>query len=385
MLKHFLKKLPKLPKWLLSLTCLCALNAAENKALNFVFVVNPSAKGDLSQCAGFFKRMSAHAKGSQKSFVNEEQLLGNVSSHFVKGKCNVLVFVSSYGLEAIEKISKDATFRKNDWVVVSLSHMFFDKHKDLEGHINLLFIPRHEAHPAKEIYKRKLFTTDGVLHDVTPHTLQAEYEKFKKAPVILNAEKQSGPIVLFMLGGDAVFQDGSMHYFTKCEALAAIKATVKAWPNAMIILTNGPRTGKYDPDTGREIMRGESVDDVSFAVLSWLKKHHKDHFVFEPFKPGQPSKYQALLHVVRLKDGKLVLPGESTSMLSEAKAVITHHNIYVYTHSAMNEGHHAFVEIGKGEGWLAEVGSVHQQTRHWTGYLPTKQWLAAIQGVCSRP
>lgn len=379
MKKHF---------WIKSLSLLFLLfthifASAENcPKLHFVFVTAPGAQGDKAQCEGIFNHFNKLNKSLLKTYYNTDSNHLTLNSLYKQGYCNVLIVTSSFGLNVLNKIITNSNFEKEKWVIVSLSHMYFDMHTKLAKNIDFLFLPQHEIQEVDQTFKGKIFPTNGVMHTTTKVNLEEEFKKNSSNISLTKLSKQAGPFVLFMLGGDAISSDGSIQNFTKEQALESLKKTAQTWPNAHIILVNGPRTGKYDPSTKREIKYGESIDDVSFAALSWLKKHRKDRYTFEPFKKNHPSLLKSLLWFIIQHNGKLVLPGESVSLLSEAKAVMPHDHIYVYTHDAVNKSHQRFITIGIEEGWLAYIGEKHTQTRHWKGYLPVSKWLEKIIKKC---
>jgi mitochondrial fission protein ELM1 len=145
-----------------------------------------------------------------------------------------------------------------------------------------------------------------------------------------------------ILGGDAemsngkdwkLFSEDNARKLSK-EIAAFIKKT-----GYKILITNGPRTGR-----STTAHKTEELDVISAAFLQELEREglvNGTDFEFFNFQFGKLSALKAVMKIVLNNKGFMIVPGESTSSISEILAVIP---ASIYAHDAMNEQHRAFVE-----------------------------------------
>lgn len=231
-------------------------------------------------------------------------------------------------------------------VVTSWSgHMQFDSLTDeIIRQIDSIHLPSYEVpHTMRLKHREKLcLTPHGVPHNVAQGTFTRAYEEKKQS--LPEAERY----LAVVLGGDAPAAGGAPQYYSEEEAKllgkeVAVQASEK---RAVVIATNGPRTGKIDPETGKERPNnhqvGAPLDPVSAAFQEGLKQARlaEDQYCFYDFKFGSPSAYNAIMGAVAATPGSTVyLPGESTSMLTEGVENLKPGTIMAYDTGAMNEAH----------------------------------------------
>ena len=89
-----------------------------------------------------------------------------------------------------------------------------------------------------------------------------------------------------------------MRYFTADEARNLAKNVIKIMhEDAMLLVTNGPRTGKFDPTSGIESLsyhHSDVIDPTTIAFLEVLKTENVK-FQFASFVHGKPSAFIACL------------------------------------------------------------------------------------------
>lgn len=193
--------------------------------------------------------------------------------------------------------------------------------------------------------------TPGLPHNVTERDLEKEYLELKTE--ITPADKY----LLIVLAGDAPNPNNEMLYFTKKEArkLAAYVAKQAIKNNQFILVTDGPRTGKYDHKTGKLTNRhklAEPLNEVSEAFLTELsnslpnKNKQYQFFSFKFLEAGKiQSAYKALLYVIKQTEGSVAyIPGESISMLAESIDNLPNSQIIAYENQAMNSNHDKYLE-----------------------------------------
>ena len=137
---------------------------------------------------------------------------------------------------------------------------------------------------------------------------------------------------------------GTMHYYTKksAEKLGNQLGNIARDNNMLMLVTNGPRTGQYDPDTAKKLQthgKDDPIDAVSAAFLAGAKrKLDSTKIIFADFKFGVPSMFNAFLGAVLENPGSIaVIGGDSTSQVTEATNLLKPDQVYV-------EGHHSHID-----------------------------------------
>ncbi len=198
------------------------------------------------------------------------------------------------------------------------------------------------SHDVKVALGRKLIETVGIPHNLTRTDLESDYLAWKDKLAVTNKKK-----LVVILGGDAPNPEGKQLLYTTKEArhLAEYVVSLATKNDYYIYITNGPRTGRFNADTKKEnkIAHRADIDitiptdEVSTAFTQKLTaKGVMYHFI--DFRYNSPSSFKALLKIA----DKVILPGESTSMISEASDFVD--DITVYLTNSMNVNHFLSVE-----------------------------------------
>ncbi len=219
--------------------------------------------------------------------------------------------------------------------------------------LDLVAFPKHVLTEENEaVFGNKLVKTIGVAHNLTAEDLQQEFAKRQ------NAIPLKSKYLFVILGGDAQLQGTQYQYYSAEEAAETARYVADKVKNEeyFLLITNGPRTGMLNPldgsklETHRILPNQEyKVDPVSQAFLDELstQKISADCFKFYDFKfleKGVDSAYKALLYSTIITPESLVLvPGESTSMISECCDMLPYESILVVQNKAMNDNHHSHV------------------------------------------
>lgn len=180
--------------------------------------------------------------------------------------------------------------------------------------------------------KVKIITIHGVLHNRTIENIQKENSALIPA----------GTKIIFMLAGDTQQADGRWVLFDKNMAQ---KVVTKLPKNSNIIILNGPRTGKHINENNTikvdEHAHRDKFDTITQEVLN-ISSSNKSWGVHD-FKYGQNSLWgPALKFCLENKEVILTLPGESTSMISEALSLGI--KPVIYEHKAMTLTSLAYVK-----------------------------------------
>lgn len=190
-------------------------------------------------------------------------------------------------------------------------------------------------------------------------SLKASYENWD----ITNKPTLDAKYIVVMLPGDAP-ESGKMRYFTEDSADELFNDLYLLWqnnPEFMVIVENGPRTGKHDPITGQvksthEYKLGEedpsvAIDDISKHFVEQLKQKEIPfqffNFAFEISENGKSSNsvFNQLLYLAQSKaENFFIIPGESVSMLGQIPLYIFSNKAIVFKPSSMNPDHEAIFQ-----------------------------------------
>lgn len=193
----------------------------------------------------------------------------------------------------------------------------------------IVVLPKHAIsdHPDENV---KYHAIHGVLHERSQQSVQKE-----------NANKVSSKTkMIIMLAGDTQQDDGSMSLYTT-DMVASFIAELPQ--DQDILILNGPRTGKYKTSGSDIIIDDQAhrtgIDDVTQKAIA----SSNDSWIVEDFVYGTPSLWgPALKFCMDNPETILVLPGESTSMISEALSLGIAPAIH--EHSAMTPSSFKYVD-----------------------------------------
>jgi mitochondrial fission protein ELM1 len=195
----------------------------------------------------------------------------------------------------------------------------------------IVVVPKHAID--ERFNNIKTIQIEGVLHNRTLENIQTED----------HLKIFENPELIIMLAGDTQQEDGSWKPF-KAEYLNDF---MKNLPHhKKILFLNGPRTGKFKLELQNELLEDKEAhrtktDYITEIVQEWAKENKLCTVI--DFKFGATSFWGAALkYCVMNKNTTLVLPGESTSMISEALALGIKPVIYV--HPAMTVTSFRYIE-----------------------------------------
>lgn len=206
---------------------------------------------------------------------------------------------------------------------ILLTWQWLEQMKDL-AQDTIIVVPEHALDENFNSIQAKvrIIKIDGVLHSRTLNNIAKE-----KSELI----NQSTELIV-MLAGDTQQQDGTWKLYTQ----QMVSELIRALPtDKNILFLNGARTGKYKNIDGiitlDEMAHKTKIDNITqFVIEASINKPWK---VID-FKFGQDSLWGAALKFC-LDNPKalLILPGESTSMISEALTLGI--RPIIYKHGAM--------------------------------------------------
>ncbi len=191
-----------------------------------------------------------------------------------------------------------------------------------------------------------------------------------------------------ILGGDAEMPNGKDWRLFSEESAKTFAIQICKYlkeTGHKILITNGPRTGAFvdvnnrDPNSHKN---GE-IDRISKAFLDELDKagfKQGEHFEFYDFQFGKPSALKAITAVVYKNKGFMIVPGESTSSISETISIMP---IVIYKVDSMNYTHMNYLNdlLSSQNALIWPNVPTEQQLQNYTP--PEPQTLAVVKSLIS--
>jgi hypothetical protein len=275
---------------------------------------------------------------------------------------DIVLLAGSHGLHLIPAIK--AAQPKS--LVIWAGHQWFTEFENQAIWPDMIALPKSAYR--KEMAERipdhsMLILTDGVAHCVNEETVMAEASKFQGTWA---SSELFTSCIGIIIAGDAPTPDGIMKCFGPDEARAQAKAIAAhitkngfGHDQTAILVVNGPRTGKHNPQNGSLIdpdpHRSGLVDMSSQAFIDVLKSTFPNQVFFYDFQFGQSSAYKPAMHRVRqAKHGAWYVPAESSSMVTESTFLSAQGiPVVVYCPSSANESHLALVKEAHRSGLIS--------------------------------
>ena len=153
-----------------------------------------------------------------------------------------------------------------------------------------------------------------------------------------------------VLSGDAPTPEGNQQLYTEANARELARYIAPLVKDRHLLITNGPRTGKFDPATmaeRKDVHRDGRGDPVTQAFVDELAKAKisPNQYTLLDFQYGvNTNEMDQLLGAVRATKGEMFVAGESTSSISESVDVLPKDAVIVYNTTSMNPVHKAHVD-----------------------------------------
>lgn len=328
-----LKKLLKMLLISYTLNCFASTNLYLFKSLSYV--------GDNDQLQGAANSIT---KIFAKHNIHVNQIETYESSIIIK-EDSIALFSSVDGANKWYKIKNQqantlSTFLTHQWWS-NLLKTFPDK-----DNLDLIIAPQYTITPIIQESAIKnhvpILGINGVCSSLQRSDLIKAYES---SSIIKNKT-----YTLVLLAGDTQDTNGKWKLFTTSDVIQLAQVITKHYLNTKqaILITNGPRTGKIDPITGKETKAHKNMetDFITKAFLTELARNvPSDKIQFYNFEYGKPSMLTAAMGAVLLNDNSsFYVPGESISTASQAISLLPANSIILYMHHAMLDSHKSYVE-----------------------------------------
>lgn len=335
------------------LISLLTFSAASVSAEELILLSNHDNAGDHNQVLGIAEAFKKLVPNITVKDINTKTTSTNAIKDMITSVDKTIVIGSGEG--GILGI-QDLKPQKN-LVICLTSHMILEGYKnpDLIKKVNFLALPIHASDTLSAEWKDKLINTTGVAHNRSSKDAQQAYGLGKGS-----LPSPCASYLAVYLGGDAPTPQKVTKLFTEAEAQKLADYVAKNAGNSCILVLNGPRTGKHDARL-QEIKtahRDGKLDHVTAAFKEKLESQVAPEKVkIYNFQFGQDLGYNTfdlVLGALLENDGKILAPGESTSVISEAIDVLPAGKVTIYTNGAMNEIHekHVMSEAGAGRASL---------------------------------
>ena len=351
--------------FLFSILFLCLFNSKLFASTLFIYR-DFTQKGDEGHAQGIIRAYKAKIKDANfhEFDIGQEENLKSCIEKISRDKAekNILIAI---GETTISSFSKLLPLR--DIMTVHSCHMVTNDHNQLINKINFIVLPLHIADNFEEKIEgksTKLIKTIGVSHNRQISTIEDIYNRHKlKIPY---RDYYLGVI----LGGDAPTPSHKILLFIQDNARKLARSIVSVLGRKHLLIINGPRTGKYNPDHPlnhayeeiKSAHRDEKMDFVTSSFIEKLKKNglSEDSFTLFDFKFNSVSNQDMnlLLGAIRATRSSILVPGESTTAISECIDVLEPKSVIVYKNDAMNKSHidHVESELKAGRIKVLETG-----------------------------
>lgn len=238
---------------------------------------------------------------------------------------------------------------------VFISHQMFDGIDEVADTVDLIALPDHAVIDDAMRARSNFTATVGVPHGLRPVELEDKAQATRARFEALQGHALGS---LVILGGDAPNESGRQRYYTQDEAQRLGHGLAHLHSKGALAVTDGPRTAKFDPMSGlqTDFHKGDApTNPVMEAFMRGLQTPSVVHDIpvaVSEFRFGQESDYKGLLGLVG-PETKIWVPGESTSMITEATDLFDPRQVIVYETGSMNQTHfqHVSNTRDKGQCW----------------------------------
>ncbi|MCC8417420.1 MAG: mitochondrial fission ELM1 family protein [Rickettsia endosymbiont of Bryobia graminum] len=281
----------------------------------------------------------------------DSKKISEVQNKINNSKDNIIILgAGNYGRALLDQLDKH-TNNDIDLKFVWSGHQIPENFKNFE-HYDAIILPK-SANPEKQIIiknKTKLIQTIGVPHNKTIQQIDEEYKNWVKNITLPN---NSG-LVLVVLPGDAPDQSNTQHYYTaeNAEVLGSKLGKFAKEHNKILLVTNGPRTGKYKAGTDELMSDHKSNSPMDLVTQAFVNAVNKEglnsaYIIVSDFKYGEKNLYDAFLGAIRSNKANIaIIAGESTSQITIATNLLNLGQVYVLSgdyNQAMSSSHINFI------------------------------------------
>jgi len=325
-----------------------SLFVSNAQAVDLFLLSNFDNAGEHNQVLGIAKQLKASSENDlptediNTKTTTPSQIKDSVENALTHGKV-IVVGSSEGGIDGIKDLSSNPNL-----IICLTSHMFLEQYEDpkLLEKVNYIALPTHD--PKAKILGSKLIEVTGVSHNRHSDVTDEVYQKWQAE--VPACKSYFGVI----LGGDAPTPQKDIKQFSMEDAKQLADYVITAHQDDCVLVLNGPRTGKYKApmEEDKTVHRNGLSDPITKFFADKLKEAGINAKTFD-FQHNTPENkafvlpynaFDLVVGALRANDGDLLVPGESTSVISEAIDTMAPGKVLVYENGAMNEVHNAHVQ-----------------------------------------
>ncbi len=322
----------------------------------------------------------------KKEVLNQNLKVPNLNKAIVCG-------IGTAGLKVLKRISEESELElKNKLFTVFSSHQFIEEAIDLQGKINIMAFDENaideeileklksadekarKDHQNYHYIKTQIVTMNGIPHRVTSSFVRSALDNWRKN-LTVKAIPPADRYIAVILGGDAPDSLNKQRYFLPEEAavFAEFIAKEAREMGATVLVTNGPRTGKFNPVTGEDLFAAGKVhkeskegkelelDKVTKAFENVLKTKEVSYLLVNYIKkePQPPSAYQPFIGLVlENPTAKMYVTIDSSSNMSEIRDVLPKTQLNLVQIGSANATHikqmESILREGRAQGFVVD-------------------------------
>lgn len=304
-------------------------------------------KGDENQVRGVIRAYAKVVNDLEVEEFNigqEEQLKSSVKRAIESKEKKPIIL--GVGEKTVASFADLLPFEEA--TTIHLCHMVTANHPNLPGKVDFIALPLHSLGSFEDTVAHtntQLIRTVGVSHNRQIEEICRSYDENKD-----NLPPRDSYLGI-ILAGDAPTPDNEILVFSETNARELARYVANILEDKHLLVINGPRTGKYDPKTlteKKEAHRDGQKDFITQAFLdeliqSNIPENQLSLFDFQ-FGVSTSQDMDLLLGTVRATNSNILVPGESTSSISECIDVLPAGAVVVYHNTAMNAVHNAHVQ-----------------------------------------
>lgn len=335
--------------------------------LKILILVSSINTGDFAQSEAISKAFISTHKAEYCHKIEASNNYDEAKNRFIEElglipsqEKYIILAIGEEGMKLLSTLEKERLIDyQRSYVILSI-HQFFKEIKNLK--LNQIVIPESTINNTfeQEVIK-KIPEVTYVFAPVNTNPSEEDLEKSYEA--MINKPDLNKNYIVVMLPGDAPDGNNQIKFFTKNSAKSLFQCVRNLWLNLdkkyKILLENGPRTGKYDPETGsiaslHEYKTGENpakaIDNISKYFMSLLDENKIEYDFFNfaveirEDKRETISYFKPLLYVARQQNNIFVIPGASTSIIGQVPLYLYSDRIILFRPSSMNEDHENVVK-----------------------------------------
>lgn len=324
------------------------LSNSHAQAVELFLLSNFDNVGDHNQVLGIAKQLQSTSENDLSTEdINAKttptsQIRDAVEKALTHGKV-IVVGSGEGGIDGIKDLPSNPNL-----IVCLTSHMFLERYEDpkLLEKVNYIVLPTHD--PKAQVLGSKLIEVTGVSHNRQAAISEGVYQKWQAE--VPACKSYFGVI----LGGDAPTPQKQIQQFSVDDAKQLADYVITTHTDDCVLVLNGPRTGKYKTpqEEDKTVHRNGLSDPITAFFGKKLEEAGINTTTFDfqydtPENKDFVSPYNAfdlVIGTLRANNGTLLVPGESTSVISEAIDTMAPGKVMVYENSAMNEVHKAHLQ-----------------------------------------